>query len=72
MNADRKQVLILSVIGVIPVIWLALLVAPAIDGSIIESLPAIEERLQSPWQIQFDESSVKTVLLFLMLLAIHL
>ena len=67
MNADRKQVLILSVIGVIPVIWLALLVAPAIDGSIIESLPAIEERLQSPWQIQFDESSVKTVLLFLML-----
>ena len=67
MNADKRTVIILTIAGIIPCIWLALLVAPAMDGSLIGSLPEIEERLQSPWNIQITEDSIKTVLLFLLL-----
>lgn len=67
MRQDNRTVLVMTLSGIIPCIWLALLVAPAIDGSVIESLPEIEERLQSPWDIQITDGSAKSVLLFLIL-----
>ena len=41
MNAGKKELLVLTICGIVPVVWLALLVAPAIDGSIMNSLPEL-------------------------------
>jgi len=51
--------------GLIPVVWLALLVAPAVSGgipAIIEYFPAA---MSAPFHIEWCEDSVKTVLLFI-------
>ena len=52
-------------VGLLPVIWLALLVAPAISGgipAIIEYFPAA---MSAPFHIEWCEDSAKTVLLFI-------
>lgn len=51
--------------GLIPVVWLALLVAPAVSGgipAIIEYFPAA---MSAPFHIEWCEDSVKTALLLL-------
>ena len=51
--------------GLIPVVWLALLVAPAVSGgipAIIEYFPAA---MSAPFHIEWCEDSVKTALLFI-------
>lgn len=65
MNQDRKTDLVLCIAGVVPVIWLALLIAPAVGGGIPEMLPHLTEALNNPLHIVWTEDSLKTVLLFL-------
>jgi len=60
-----KQALILSAFGIIPVVWAALLVAPAIAGGLPEILENLTAALNNPLHIEWCEDSVKTVLLFI-------
>ena len=63
---DYKTSLILSVCGIVPVMWLALLIAPYVSGGlmgIVESLPIA---MNNPFQITVCENSTKTVLIFLL------
>ena len=63
---DLEYLLIATLIGIVPVIWLALLFAPYVnDGlpNIIENLGVI---LEDPYHIEFCKDSVKTVLILLM------
>jgi len=65
MRQDRKTDLVLCVCGVIPVIWLALLIAPAVGGGLPEILQNMATAINDPFHIQWCEDSVKTVLLFI-------
>lgn len=63
---DLESLLIVTLIGIVPVIWLALLFAPYVNGglrNIIENLGVI---LEDPYHIEFCKGSVKTVLILLM------
>lgn len=63
---DLESLLIATLIGIVPVIWLALLSAPYVNGglpNIIENLWVI---LENPYHIEFCKDSVKTVLILLM------
>ena len=62
---DNQQILTAALAGIIPVIWLGLLVAPYAEESLFEALSHMEEIFRSPWHIRIVEGSMKTVLLFL-------
>jgi type IV secretion system protein VirD4 len=62
---NRQTILILSVCGVIPVVWLALLIAPSVSGGLAEILQGLPPALDNPLHIVWMEDSFKTVLLFL-------
>ena len=65
-DSDRKTVLILSVIGILPVVWFALLIAPSVGGGLPTILPRILSVFSSnPFHIEWCEDSLKTVLILL-------
>ena len=69
MKHDKlsKQNIILYSLGVIPVVWLALLIAPCMT----DGLPGLIEQfgtvMQNPFKIQLCEDSLKTVLILLLI-----
>ena len=52
----------LYALGLIPAVWLALLIAPSISGGLSEILEALPAAMNDPFQIVWCEDSVKTVL----------
>lgn len=66
MKQDNKIYIILSIVGVIPVIWLAILIAPLLDGGLTQIINELPIKMSQPFNIEFCESSVKTILFFLL------
>ncbi len=64
MGKDKfsKTSLILYASGIIPVVWLALLVAPAFAGGLGNLLKNLSTVFNNPFHIEFCEDSLKTVL----------
>jgi len=60
-----KEIVFLSALGLIPVIWAALLVAPAISGGLLEILEKSTVAINQPFHIEWCEDSLKTVLFFI-------
>ena len=67
MGRDKlsKTNLILYAAGLLPVVWIALLVAPAFAGGLSNLLKNLSTVFQNPFHIEFCEDSLKTVLIFL-------
>lgn len=63
---DKQAAIILSIIGIIPVVWLALLIAPSVGGGLPEILPKLMTVFNNPFHIEFCEDSLKTVLVLLL------
>ena len=63
---DKQAAIIFSVIGIIPVVWLALLIAPSVSGGLPEILPKLMTVFNNPFHIEFCEDSLKTVLVLLL------
>ena len=63
---DKQSAVILSVIGILPVVWLALLIAPSVKGGFPEILPKLMTVFNNPFQIELCEDSLKTVLVLLL------
>ena len=63
---DKQSAVILSLIGILPVIWLALLIAPSVKGGLPEILPKLMTVFNNPFQIELCEDSLKTVLVLLL------
>ena len=63
---DKQSAVILSVIGILPVVWLALLIAPSVKGGLPEILPKLMTVFNNPFQIDLCEDSLKTVLVLLL------
>ncbi len=67
MKQDRfsKQNLILYAAGLIPVIWLALIIAPFVNGGLAEIVENFTPAISKPFNITACEDSLKTVLFFI-------
>lgn len=62
---DRRAAVILSLIGIIPVVWLGLLIAPSVKGGLPEILTSLMNAMNDPFHIELCEDSVKAVLVLL-------
>ena len=60
-NTDRRDILIYSLAGVIPVVWIALLVAPYWQGNLFEVISRLDEVFARPLHIQWTEASLRAV-----------
>ena len=69
---DRQTAIILSVIGIIPIVWLSLLIAPSVSGGLPAILPKLMTVFNNPFQIELCEDSLKTVLVLLLAYAMGL
>lgn len=63
---DRQTAIILSVIGIVPVVWVALLIAPSVSGGLPEILPKLATVFNDPFRIELCEDSLRTVLVLLL------
>lgn len=57
--------LVLFAIGILPVIWIALLIAPSTKGGLPLILENLDDIFKTPMKISMCKDSVKTVLIFL-------
>lgn len=69
MNRDnnKKESIILSIIGAVPVIWISLLISPYTKNGLIKAIPKIITILNNPFNITICKDSLKTVLIFLLI-----
>ena len=63
---DRQTAVIVSVIGIVPVVWLALLIAPSVSGGLPEIVSNLATAFNNPFRIVLCEDSLKTVLILLL------
>ena len=63
---DRRAAVILSLIGIIPVVWLGLLISPSVKGGLPEILTSLMNAMNDPFHIELCEDSVKAVLVLLL------
>ena len=63
-NDDEQSGLILAVIGIIPVIWFALLVAPYLSSGLMGILDGVPEAMNHPFSVQLCGDSEKLSLFF--------
>lgn len=69
---NRKSIFIIALIGILPVIWLGLVIAPHTSGGLPEILSALTEAMENPLNISLCEDSLKTVLIVLMIYALSI
>lgn len=67
MRNDNKDVLIILGIFTIPVVWLALLIAPYINNGLIEALPYLTKAINEPFHITLCKNTLKTIFIFLLI-----
>lgn len=72
MRQDKlsKQNVILYLCGIIPVVWLGLLIAPCLKDGLPGLVQQFGSVMRNPFQIQLCEDSVKTVLTLLLVYGI--
>ena len=63
---DRQTSIILAVLGILPIVWLGLLIAPSVKGGLPEILPSLMNVMSDPFHIELCEDSVKAVLVLLL------
>ena len=64
---DKKYNYLLYFIGVIPIIWLALLIAPITEGGLVSIFNNFGNVFNNPFNILWSENSIKTILIFLLI-----
>ena len=65
-DSGKKSALILSAVGVVPLIWLALKVAPFISGGLEGVMKGMPKIFEQPFNIQICGDSFRTVLVLLL------
>ena len=67
MQDDKRTRRIIYIVCIIPIIWLALIVAPYINGGLIEIVKNSESIFNNIFTINICENSIRTVLIFLLI-----
>ena len=65
-DAKKEKYLFLGLL-LIPTIWFALLIAPYMNKGLINAIPYISEALNHPFSIQWTNSTLKTIGIFLII-----
>lgn len=65
-----KQNIVLYFFGIIPVVWLGLLIAPCMDNGLVSLIQKFGTVMQNPFHIQLCEDSLKTVLILFLIYGI--
>ena len=65
MKNGRQSPLVLCLFGILPVVWLGLLIAPAAGGGLPEILARFPAAMNNPFHIELCGDSLKTVLILL-------
>lgn len=63
---NRRELLFFSLLGVVPVVWFALAIAPAVDGGLPAILVKAGDAFSNPAHIELCEDSLRTVLVLLL------
>ena len=66
-NEERSAAIILTVLGIIPVVWAALIVAPHLSEGLSGIMTGFVQGMNEPFAISWCAESVKSVLLFLLM-----
>jgi len=67
MAEDTKNTIItFSIIGIIPVVWIALLLAPYLNDGLVGIINNLSKITENPFNIKLCENSLKTVFFFLL------
>ena len=74
MRQDKlsRQNIILYLCGIIPVVWIALLIAPYLDGGLPGLISNFGTIMNAPFNIQLCEDSLRAVLILLLAYAVGL
>lgn len=64
---DKKTEIVLFCLGGIVIIWLALLIAPYINGGLVEIINNLPQKMNTPFEIEFCKNSIKSILIFLLI-----
>ena len=70
MEDKQRQLWIGCLLGMIPVIWLALIVAPYISNGLFAQFEELTQALYDPLHLHITENSLRIVLLFLLIYAL--
>ena len=68
----KKNEIIVSILGIIPVIWLSLLIAPSVSGGLASIVKDFEKTINSPFNITICANSLKTVFILLFIYGISI
>lgn len=61
-----SNVILFCLSGIV-VIWLSLLIAPYIDGGLVEVITNLPQKMNTPFEIEFCENSIRTILIFFLI-----
>ena len=64
---EQEQNKILYILGIIPTIWLALIIAPNMNDGLINIINSFTNSMNNPFNICWCENSIKTILIFLLI-----
>ena len=67
MRDDSATNKILYILGIIPVIWIALLIAPYVDGGVIEIIKEFPKAMENPMRLIFCANSIRVSLFFVLI-----
>ena len=67
MQDEKRTRKIIYIIGIIPIIWFALLIAPYIKGGLLEIVKNANQIFGNMFNICFCEDSMRTILIFLVI-----
>lgn len=65
MKNDKSNFLVLCLFGILPVVWLGLLIAPAAHGGLPEIVARFPAVMNDPFHIELCGDSLKTILILL-------
>lgn len=69
MNKSKEQK-VLYLIGVIPIIWIALLIAPSISGGLPKIIKDFPKTMENPFSIVLSSNSIKIISIFIIAYAL--
>lgn len=72
MKQNDNSNYVLYLLGVLPVVWLALLVAPHLNGGLVAILTGLTAALNNPMQLSWCEDSLRAILIFLVVYAMSI
>jgi type IV secretion system protein VirD4 len=64
---EQLQNRILYFLGIIPTIWLALIIAPNINNGLVSIVTGFTNSMNNPFNISWCENSIKSILIFLLI-----